>query len=61
MKVLTNHGDERMDSRTDTAVEAILDQLIETGSTDIASAVAREHDEHAGARTARQEGGRPSP
>jgi transposase-like protein len=41
MELHTNHGEERMDRRKDTAVEAILEQLIETGPTDIASVFAR--------------------
>jgi len=41
MELHTNHGDKRMDRRKDTAVEAVLEQLIETGPTDIASVFAR--------------------
>jgi len=41
MELQTNHGDEQMDRRKDTAIEAILEQLIETGPGDIASVFAR--------------------
>jgi transposase-like protein len=41
MELQTNHGDKQMDKGNDTAVEAILEQLIETGPTDIASVFAR--------------------
>ena len=41
MELLNDHGEERMDRRNDTAVEAILEQLIETGPTDIAAVFAR--------------------
>ena len=36
MELQPNHGAERMDRRKDTAVEAILEQLIETGPGDLA-------------------------
>ena len=36
MELQPNHGAERMDRRQDTAVEAILEQLIETGPGDLA-------------------------
>jgi transposase-like protein len=41
MELQTNHGDKQMDKGKDTVVEAILEQLIETGPTDIASVFAR--------------------
>jgi hypothetical protein len=41
MELQTNHGDKQMDKGKDTTVEAILEQLIETGPTDIASVFAR--------------------
>jgi hypothetical protein len=41
MELHTNHGDKQMDRRKDTAVEAVLEQLIETGPADIASVFAR--------------------
>ena len=36
MELQPNHGAERMDRRKDTAVDAILEQLIETGPGDLA-------------------------
>jgi transposase-like protein len=41
MELQTNHGEERMDRRKDTAVEAILEQLIEQGPGDLAGVFAR--------------------
>jgi hypothetical protein len=41
MELQTNHGAERMDIRKDTAVEAVLEQLIEHGPGDIAGVFAR--------------------
>ena len=41
MELLNNHGDARMDRRKDTAVEAVLEQLIEHGPGEIASVCAR--------------------
>jgi hypothetical protein len=41
MEFQTNHGDKQMDKGNDTVVGAILEQLIEHGSGDIASVFAR--------------------
>jgi transposase-like protein len=41
MELLNDHGEARMDRRKDRTVEAVLEQLIETGPTDIASVFAR--------------------
>jgi putative transposase len=41
MELLNNHGEEQMDRRKDTAIEAILEQLIETGPSDLAGVFAR--------------------
>ena len=41
MELQTNHGEERLDRRKDTAVEAVLEQLIEQGPGDIAGVFAR--------------------
>jgi transposase-like protein len=41
MELLNNHGEEQMDGRKDTAIEAILEQLIETGPSDLAGVFAR--------------------
>jgi len=44
MELQPNHGAEQMDRRKDTAVEAILEQLIETGPGDLAGVFARAFD-----------------
>ena len=41
MELLNDHGEARMDRRKDTAVEAVLEQLIEHGPGEIASVFAR--------------------
>jgi hypothetical protein len=41
MELLNDHGEERMDKRKDTAVEALMEQLIEHGPGDIAGVFAR--------------------
>jgi len=41
MELRTNHGDDQMDRRNDTAVEAILEHLIEQGPGGIAGVFAR--------------------
>jgi putative transposase len=41
MELLNDHGEARMDRRKDTAVEAMLEQLIESGPGEIASVFAR--------------------
>jgi len=41
MELLNNPGDDQMDKCKDTAIEAILEQLIETGPGDIAGVFAR--------------------
>jgi len=41
MELLNNHGEKRMDRRKDTAVEAVLEHLIEYGPDKIASVFAR--------------------
>ena len=43
MELLNDHGEARMDRRKDRTVEAVLEQLIESGPGEIASVFAQGH------------------